>query len=113
MRKPSATIWSATRPNSDTARRTRGPTCRSVPPTAPPSPRLAPSSTPRSPGAATGRSGGRWRSRVIYELHVKGFTQRHPDIPPALRGTFAGSEHPAAIDYLTRLGVTAVELLPV
>jgi glycogen operon protein len=50
---------------------------------------------------------------VIYELHVKGFTQRHPDIPPDLRGTFAGLAHPAAIDYLARLGVNAVELLPV
>jgi glycogen operon protein len=50
---------------------------------------------------------------VIYELHVKGFTERHPDIPPDLRGTFAGLAHPAAIDYLTRLGVNAVELLPV
>jgi isoamylase len=50
---------------------------------------------------------------VIYELHVKGFTQRHPDIPPDLRGTFAGLAHPAAIDYLVRLGVNAVELLPV
>jgi glycogen operon protein len=50
---------------------------------------------------------------VIYELHVKGFTKRHPEIPPDLRGTFAGLAHPAAIDYLTRLGVNAVELLPV
>jgi len=50
---------------------------------------------------------------VIYELHVKGFTARHPDIPAAQRGTYAGLAHPAAIDYLTGLGVTAVELLPV
>ncbi|MDX6394140.1 MAG: isoamylase [Streptosporangiaceae bacterium] len=50
---------------------------------------------------------------VIYEVHVKGFTARHPDIPEAQRGTFAGLGHPAAIDYLTGLGVTAVELLPV
>ena len=50
---------------------------------------------------------------VIYELHVKGFTARHPDIPGAQRGTYAGLAHPAAIEYLTRLGVTAVELLPV
>jgi isoamylase len=50
---------------------------------------------------------------VIYELHVKGFTARHPDIPSDLRGTFAGLAQPAAIDYLTRLGVNAVELLPV
>jgi isoamylase len=50
---------------------------------------------------------------VIYETHVKGFTMRHPDIPEALRGTYAGLAHPAAIRYLTELGVTAVELLPV
>jgi len=50
---------------------------------------------------------------VIYEVHVKGFTQTHPDIPEALRGTYAGLAHPAAIDYLLALGVTAVELLPV
>ena len=50
---------------------------------------------------------------VIYELHVKGFTQRHPDIPPELRGTYAGLAHPAVIEYLTKLGVTAVELLPI
>lgn len=50
---------------------------------------------------------------VIYEVHVRGFTQSHPDIPAELRGTFAGLAHPAAIDYLTSLGVNAVELLPV
>ncbi len=54
-----------------------------------------------------------WDETVIYELHVKGFTQRHPDVPPALRGTYAGLGHPAAIDHLRRLGVTAVELMPV
>ena len=50
---------------------------------------------------------------IIYETHVKGLTMRHPDIPPELRGTYAGLAHPAAIRYLTALGVTAVELLPV
>ncbi|OXM67436.1 MULTISPECIES: glycogen debranching protein GlgX [Amycolatopsis] len=50
---------------------------------------------------------------VIYEMHVKGFTQRHPEIPPNLRGTYLGLAHPAAIEHLVRLGVTAVELLPV
>jgi len=50
---------------------------------------------------------------VIYELHVKGFTALHPDIPERLRGTYAGLAHPAAIKHLTDLGVTAVELLPV
>jgi isoamylase len=54
-----------------------------------------------------------WHRSVIYEMHVKGFTQRHPRIPPDLRGTYAGMAHPAAIEHLTELGVTAVELLPV
>ena len=50
---------------------------------------------------------------VIYEVHVKGFTQTHPDIPPQLRGTYAALAHPAALTHLTELGITAVELLPV
>jgi isoamylase len=50
---------------------------------------------------------------VIYEVHVKGFTARHPDIPENLRGTYAGLAHPAAIRHLQDLGVTAVELMPV
>ncbi|HEY5820330.1 MAG TPA: glycogen debranching protein GlgX [Propionibacteriaceae bacterium] len=50
---------------------------------------------------------------IIYEVHVKGFTQTHPDVPKEIRGTYAGLAHPAAITYLTELGVTAVELLPV
>jgi isoamylase len=50
---------------------------------------------------------------VIYEVHVKGFTARHPEIGEDLRGTYAGLAHPVVIEYLTRLGVTAVELLPV
>ena len=50
---------------------------------------------------------------VIYEVHVKGFTARHPDVPPELRGTYTGLAHPAAVRHLLDLGVTAVELLPV
>ncbi|MEQ9669431.1 glycogen debranching protein GlgX [Coleofasciculus sp. G2-EDA-02] len=50
---------------------------------------------------------------IIYETHVRGFTQLHPDIPEPLRGTYAGLAHPAAIAYLQTLGITAVELLPV
>jgi glycogen operon protein len=50
---------------------------------------------------------------VIYELHVKSFTRRHPDIPEALRGTYAGLAHPASVAHLRGLGITAVELLPV
>jgi len=50
---------------------------------------------------------------LIYELHVKGFTQRHPDIPEELRGTYAGLGSEAAVRHLEALGITAVELLPV
>ena len=50
---------------------------------------------------------------VIYEIHVKGFTQKRLEIPEQLRGTYAGLAHPASLDYLRALGVTAVELLPV
>jgi isoamylase len=50
---------------------------------------------------------------VIYEVHVKGFTKTHPLIPEAERGTYSGIGHPAAIEYLHKLGVTTVELLPV
>ncbi len=53
------------------------------------------------------------RESVIYELHVKGFTRLHPEVAPALRGTYAGLASPPVIDYLRRLGVTAVELLPI
>jgi glycogen operon protein len=55
----------------------------------------------------------RWSRTVIYEMHVKGFTRRHPEAPPELRGTYAGLAAPAAVRHLTELGVTAVELLPV
>ncbi len=54
-----------------------------------------------------------WNDSVLYEAHVRGFTARHPDVPPALRGTYAGLVSPAALDHLTSLGITAVELLPV
>jgi isoamylase len=50
---------------------------------------------------------------VIYEVHVKGFTMRHPDIPEEIRGTYAAFTHPVCIEYLRKLGVTAVELMPV
>jgi len=53
-----------------------------------------------------------WAGTVLYELHVRGFTARHPDVPAALRGRFAGLAHPAAIAHLVRLGVTAVEIMP-
>ena len=50
---------------------------------------------------------------VIYEAHVKGFTMRHPDVPEAIRGTYAGMAHPAVLDYLEKLGITSISLLPV
>ena len=50
---------------------------------------------------------------VVYEVHVKGFTQLHPDVPEEIRGTYAGLAHPAAIAHLVDLGVTSVELMPV
>ena len=60
----------------------------------------------RSPGRAIADS-------IFYEVHVKGFTAVHPDVPERLRGTYAGVSHPAAVAHLKQLGVTAVELLPV
>ena len=60
-------------------------------------------SSPRCPGA----------TRLIYELHVKGFTQLHPDVPPEWRGKYLALTVPAVLDHLKSLGVTAVELMPV
>jgi glycogen operon protein len=59
------------------------------------------------------RPGIHWHKTLIYEVHVKGFTQRHPDLPEPLRGTFAGLGSAPVIGHLKGLGVTAVELLPV
>ena len=59
------------------------------------------------------RPGRPMADSIFYEVHVKGFTKLHPDVPEELRGTYAGLAHPAAIAHLQRLGVTAVELLPV
>jgi isoamylase len=55
----------------------------------------------------------RYSDTIIYEVHVKGFTMRHPGVPGGLRGSYAGLAHEAAISHLVDLGVTAVELLPV
>ena len=60
-------------------------------------------SPPRTPLAET----------IIYEAHVKGLTRLHPDVPPELRGTYAGAGHPAVIEHLKSIGVTAIEFLPV
>ncbi len=57
--------------------------------------------------------GHQYHESVIYEMHVKGLTMTHPDIPEEIRGTYAAVAHPATIEHLKALGVTAVELLPV
>jgi glycogen operon protein len=54
-----------------------------------------------------------YHKSIIYETHVKGFTQMHPDIPEEIRGTYAGLAHPVTVQYLKELGITAVELMPV
>jgi isoamylase len=54
-----------------------------------------------------------WHKTILYETHVKGFTMQHPKLPEHVRGTYGGLANPAAIDYLRKLGITAVELLPV
>jgi len=54
-----------------------------------------------------------WHETIIYETHVKGLTARHPEVPPEMRGTYAGLAHPAVIEYFKDLGITAVELMPV
>ncbi len=57
--------------------------------------------------------GHAWHGTVVYEAHVRGLSMTHPDVPELLRGTYTGMTHPAIIDHLTRLGVTAIELMPV
>jgi isoamylase len=54
-----------------------------------------------------------YHETLIYEAHVRGLTMRHPDVPAQDRGSYAGLAHPAVVEHLTRLGVTAVELMPV
>jgi isoamylase len=54
-----------------------------------------------------------YNESVIYEAHVKGLTELHPEVPEEIRGTYAGLAHPAVTEHLTRLGVTAIELMPV
>ncbi|MBV8692564.1 MAG: glycogen debranching enzyme, partial [Actinobacteria bacterium] len=54
-----------------------------------------------------------WADTVLYEVHVKGFTKLHPDVPEEQRGTYAGLASAAAIDHYNKIGVTAVELMPV
>jgi isoamylase len=69
---------------------------------------VADGTPPRSP-----RPNRSWAETVIYEAHVKGLTVLHPDVPEPLRGTFAGLANPRVIEHLVRLGITAIELLPV
>ncbi|MFV0459572.1 MAG: glycogen debranching protein GlgX [Actinomycetales bacterium] len=64
------------------------------------------SPAPRGPGI-------RWEDTVVYEAHVKGLTIQHPQVPKPLRGTWAGLAHPAVLEHLSGLGITAIELLPV
>jgi glycogen operon protein len=54
-----------------------------------------------------------WSRTIIYEAHVRGLTMRHPGIPEALRGTYAGLGHPAIIEHLKKLGISTLELMPV
>ncbi|HWD59226.1 MAG TPA: glycogen debranching protein GlgX [Stellaceae bacterium] len=59
------------------------------------------------------RPGTSWEESIILELHVGGFTMMHPEVDPAVRGSFSALAAPAVLDYLVDLGVTAIELLPV
>jgi isoamylase len=65
------------------------------------------------PDPAANRPWTPWDRTVVYEAHVRGLTMQHPDVPAELRGTYAGLAHPAVVDHLLGLGVTAIELLPV
>ena len=67
---------------------------------------------PDAPEPAMRRRACRGPDACVYELHVRGFTRLHPEMPAALRGTCAGWRHPAAVAHLARLGVTTVELMP-
>ncbi len=84
-----------------------------------PDPRDSADFVPRSRVVNPGFDWGRirapatpWRDTVIYELHVRGFTRQHPQVPPEWRGKYLGLTVPAVIDHLKSLGVTAVELMP-
>jgi isoamylase len=68
----------------------------------------APASTPLPPGP-----GHALPDTILYEVHVRGFTTKHPRVPPELRGSYAGLAHEAAVQHLIDLGITTVELLPI
>jgi len=80
--------------------------------TAPAVPRSIVLGDPSGPDPAANRPRHAREDLVIYEAHAKGMTAAHPNVPEELRGTYAGLAHPAIIDHLTGLGVTAIELLP-
>ena len=63
--------------------------------------------------STTRRHATPWNQSVIYELHVKGYTKRHPMVPKKRRGTYAGLAQKQVVEYIKSLGVTAIELLPV
>ncbi|MET0178950.1 MAG: glycogen debranching protein GlgX, partial [Novosphingobium sp.] len=63
-------------------------------------------------GPASPRPLWAWDETILYELHIRGFTRRHLDVPEAIRGTFAGLAHPAAIAHLAKLSITSVEIMP-
>ncbi len=69
--------------------------------------------TPPAPPAGPQRPRVPWAETIVYELHVRGFTRMHPDVPEAIRGTCAALAHPAALRHLRRLGITTVELMPI
>jgi glycogen operon protein len=68
---------------------------------------------PVAMAARTHRPQVPWADTILYELHLRGFTRLHPEVPESIRGTCAGLAHPAAIAHLTRLGITTVELMPI
>ena len=70
-------------------------------------------SAPPAPADPASRPGTAWDRTLVYEAHVKGLTRLHPEVPEAARGRYAGLTHPAVLEHLVQLGVTAVELLPV
>src|SRR5690606_37475520 len=67
------------------------------------------------PAFTWGRRPGQrpWHETITYEMHARGFTMRHPEVAPAIRGTFSGLSAAPVVDYLRDLGVTAIELLPI
>ena len=75
-------------------------------------PHVAKTVAQRPPAPAPLRAKIPWGETIVYELHVRGFTMRAPDVPENLRGTFKGLAHPASIAYLRNLGVNTLELMP-